>query len=137
MHASWLSACQPVPIRPRVRAPGLARCRAGSSGPQLAEPIGLDQGEQLGLVRGEERDHEPRALGKPDVGLDPGALELPVGGRHDVQPPGLQPEPAARLVLDDAPGDSREAGIHRLDGVGRSEELLDVGFAKVERHGAG
>ena len=69
--------------------------------------------------------------------MTPGALELPVGGRHDVQPPVLQPEPAARLVLDDAPGDAREAGLHRLDGVGRGEELVDVGFAKVERHGAG
>jgi len=54
-----------------------------------------------------------------------------------VEPPGLQPEPVPWLVLDDAPGDAREAGLHRLDGVGRGEELLDVGFAKVERHGAG
>ena len=36
MHASWLSACQPVPISPSVLASGFARCRAATA---LAAPV--------------------------------------------------------------------------------------------------
>ena len=68
MHASWLSACQPGADQAESPRPRLGevprRDRARGSGPELPEPIGLDQGEQLGLVRGEERDDEPRALGE-------------------------------------------------------------------------
>ena len=141
MQASWLSACQPVPISPRRAGAGLRQVpggdRARRAGAELPEPIGLDQREQLGSVGGEERDDEARALREADVGLDPGAPELEVGGGHDVQPACLEPEPAARLQLDRPARHAREAGLHRLDGLGRAEELLDVGFAKEERHGAG
>ncbi len=34
-------------------------------------------------------------------------------------------------------GHAREAALDDLDGIGRAEQLLDVGFAKVERHWAG
>ena len=84
-----------------------------------------------------EREDEARALRKAGVRLHPGPPQLQVRGGHHVQTPALEPDPVARLVLDGAPRDPREAALHGLDGVRRAEELLDVGFAKVERHGAG
>ena len=49
----------------------------------------------------------------------------------------LEPEAVTGLELDRAARHAAEARIDDLDGVGRTEELLDIGFAKEERHGAG
>ena len=62
---------------------------------------------------------------------------LEVGGRHHVEQAIGQAEPEPRPVLDDAARHAGEAALHRFDGVLRREELLDVGFAEIERHGAG
>ena len=110
---------------------------ARRTGAELSEAVGLDQREQLGAIGGEEREDEARPLREAGVGLHAGTVELEVGRCHHVQAPSLEPEPVARLVLHRSARDAREAPLDRLDGVRRAEELLDVGFAKVERHGAG
>jgi hypothetical protein len=108
----------------------------GARGPgsQLSEPVGFDDGEELGSVRGEERHDEAGALREPDVRLDTAPAELEVGGGHHVQPAVLEPEPEPRLVLHDPARQAGEASLHRVHRVRRAEELLDVGFTKVERH---
>ena len=90
-----------------------------------------------GSVGREQRDDEARPLGEPDIGLQAGDAELEVGGRHHVEQAIGQAEPEPRPVLDGAARHAGEAPLHRLDGVLRREELLDVGFAEIERHGAG
>ena len=105
----------------------------GSSSP-LAQPVGLDEREELGTVGSEQRHDELGALREADVRLEPGDPELEVRGGHDVQEAGLEPEPVARAVLDDATRNSPEAGLDRLDGVGRRQKLVDIGLAQVERH---
>jgi hypothetical protein len=111
--------------------------RARRAGPQLAHPVGLDHGEQLRPVGREERDEEARPLGEADVGLQTGNTELEVGGCQHVEQALGHTEPKARTVLDRPARDAREAPFDGLDGVLRREELLDVGFAEIERHGAG
>jgi hypothetical protein len=111
--------------------------RTGCAGAEPTEVIGLDQGEQLGPVRSEEGDDEARAFGEAHVCLHARPAKLEVGGSHHVQAPVLQPEPKPRPILDRSAGEAPEAGLDDLDGLGRAEELLDVGFAQEERHGGG
>jgi hypothetical protein len=54
-----------------------------------------------------------------------------------VQEAFVEAEPETRPPFDGPAREAAEAPLHRLDRVGRGEELLDVGFAEVERHGAG
>jgi hypothetical protein len=49
----------------------------------------------------------------------------------------LEPEPEPRPVLHRSASDALEASLDHLDRLGRAEELFDVGFSQVERHGAG
>ena len=141
MHATWLSACQPVPITPERPRARLRQVSCGDSArgarAQLADAVGFDHGQQLGPVGGEERHDEARALGEAPIGLEAGDPELEVGGGHHVQQAFGQAEPEARPVLDRPAGNAGEAALDGLDGVRRREELLDVGFAEIERHGAG
>jgi hypothetical protein len=120
--------------RPRqvARGHGARRTRA-----ELPEPVGLHERQELGSVGGEQRDDEARALGEACVGLQPRDAELEVGRCHDVQEALVEAEPEPRAALDRAAREAAEAPIHRLDGVRRGQKRLDVGFAKVERHGAG
>ena len=84
-------ADQPERARPGLRqVPRGDRARGARA--ELAQPVGFDQRQQLGPVRGEERDDEAHALGEAPVGLDAGALELAIGGGHHVHA-GLRSRP--------------------------------------------
>ena len=121
-------------LGPRETARGHRACRSGA---ELAEPIGLDQREQLGAVGGEEREDEPSPLREAHIRLYSGAAKLEIGRGHHVQAPALEPDPAARLQLDHPARHPREAGVDDLDCISRAEKLLDVGFAQEERHRSG
>ena len=112
--------------------------RARGAGAELAQPVGLDQREQLRPVRGEEREDVARALGEARVGLDAGALELEIGGGHDVQPAVARArgDSAARFSTAPRAMRAKQPSTASTASAGL-QELLDVGFAEVERHGAG
>lgn len=112
----------------------LRRDGAGSTGSPLSQPVGLDEREHLRTVGGEQHRHETRTCAKAGVGLQPGRAELEVCGRQDVETPIVEGEPEAGMILDDARGEAGKAPLHRIDRVGRREERIHVGLAKVERH---
>ena len=66
MHATCVSACQPQPMTPSVDAPAFARyfaaTRARRAGAELPEPVGLDDGDELGPVGAEEKHDEARPV---------------------------------------------------------------------------
>ena len=80
---------------------------------------------------------EARALAEAHVGLEARDPELEIGRGQDVEQALGQAESEARAILDHTLRQAREAALHRLDGVLGREELLDVGFAEIEGHGAG
>ena len=114
----------------------LRRDGARRAGAPLAEPVGLDDREQLGPVGGEEEDDEPRPFLVGDVALVAGDAELEIDGREHVEEALLDLQPKARLVLDGAAGDPGEALLDRSDSVLGGQELLDVGFTEEQRHRA-
>jgi hypothetical protein len=110
--------------------------RARGAGAQLAQSLRFDEGEDLRPVDREERDHDARLAAEGRVRLQPGDAEVEVGGRHDVEDALVEPKPEPRPVLDPPLRDSLEAGFDGLHRVFRREQLVDVGFAQVEGHGA-
>ena len=112
----------------------LRRDRARGAGAPLAEPVGLDDREQLGPVGGVEEHGEPRPFLVGDVALVAGDAELEIDGRKHVEEPLLDLQPKPRLVLDGAAGHPGEALLDGSDGVLGGQELLDVGFTEEQRH---
>jgi len=102
---------------------------------QLPQSVGLDQGQHLRLVRGEENDDEPGAFRQAHVALQPGDSQLEVGRRHDVQEPPGETDAKPRPVFREPGGQACEAPLDGLDGVLGREQLVDLRFPQVERHG--
>ena len=139
MQATWLSACQPVPMTPegpRARRRGIAPHGARRARPQLAQPVGLDEREQLRPVGGEQSDDETRAGAESRRTSSARRRPSSRSAAAITFSSPLQTEPETRPVLDGAARDPREARLDRLDGVAGREQLVDLGLAEVERHGA-
>ena len=113
------------------------RDAAGGARAELAHTVGLDQRQKLRPVGGKQRDEEARALAEAHVGLEARDPELEIGRGQDMKQALGQADSEARAVLDHTLRQAREAALHRLDGVLGCQELLDVGFAEIEGHGAG
>ena len=111
------------------------RHAARRAGAELAQPVGLDQGEHLRAVGGEEHDHEASALPESRVRLHAGEPKLQIGRGQDVQETLRKPQTDSRSVVHLSTCQAREASLHGLDGVLRREQGLDVRLPKVERHG--
>ena len=107
---------------------------AGRARAQPSELVGLDHGDELGLLRVEEADDEARSGRRRRVQLAAGDPQLAIGRRHVRERAFLEPQSPPRSVLHGTPRDAPEALLDRLDGVGRLEERGDIGFGQVERH---
>ena len=137
-QATCVSAWWPQPITPSVLRPAprkmTGRDSAGSSRPQLSEPIGLDHRDELGGLGVEEADDERHAVRRRRVQLPAGEPEPAVGGGHVRERALGQPQPAPRRNLDLARRHPPEARFDRIDCRSRIDELDDVGLAEVEGH---
>ena len=107
-----------------------ARC----AGPQLTELVRLEHRHELGRVGAKEENHKPRTLAEGGVELRTGVPELEVGRSHHGERSLLEAEPVPGPVLDAAGGHAAEAGLDRVDRVGRRQELVDILLREVERH---
>ncbi len=110
---------------------------ARSTGAELAELVGLDEGEHLGVIRSEQDDDKVHPVLRGGVRLQAGDAQLEIGSRHDVQHSGIEPEPEARPKLDPSARQPLKAALDGLDRVLGREQLGHLGFAEIERHGGG
>src|SRR5204862_1062807 len=70
--------------RPRAAPREVLRCDAACrSGAQLAEPVGLDDGSELGPLRVEDAHDERRSAGQRCVGLEACEVESAVDCAHE------------------------------------------------------
>ena len=112
-------------------ARGDATCRSGS---QLSQPVGLDHGDELGALRVEDAHDERRAVRRRRIELPASETEPAVGGRHVRERALRQAKPAARRDLDLSRRHSLEARLDDIDRRARLDEVVDIGFAEIERH---
>ena len=137
--ASWDSACQPAPIRPRLFASGRARCFAATP---LAAPVRTCPSRSAAISavsepssRPEQADDELQRLSDDRIALEPGHAEPTVSRRHHGEVPALDREPPARHQLHLGGGDPQEAVLDHRHGLAGRDERCDVVLREPERHG--
>ena len=104
----------------------LGRDRGGRTRAQLAELVGIDDGDELRPVGAKEENDEARTLAEAGVDLRPGVAELEIGRGHHGKRAVLEGKPVARPVLDRATRHPAEARLDRVDGRRRRQQLGDV-----------
>src|SRR5215218_1561086 len=109
---------------------------ARGAGAHLAEPVRLQDGEQLPALWVEEHRVEAGAGAGYRVGFEPESSDARSAGSHVVQAAPGEGYPAAGAVGGPAFGLITQDRFDGVDGRGHVEELLDLSFSQDQGQGA-